>query len=158
MLSSQYCKYAFHQYGEALRGICGILGSTSESIRLALIAALLIFVFESMFGDTKSAVKNIQSALDMANQRLLPRCHAYRSPFVTRAFLPPNIADLVDEEILRSFLRLDQPAIGLLSRIQGPRLRQDKMLNSMLYLEEFQIPEKFRTVNEARLCYEKIRF
>ncbi|KAF8850285.1 hypothetical protein BDZ45DRAFT_196938 [Acephala macrosclerotiorum] len=157
-LSSQHRKYALHQYGRALRGIRGILGSSAQSLRITLIAALLIFVFESMLGDTKSAVRNIQSALDMVNQRLLPRCHGYRGPFVTRAFLPPNMVDLIDEEILKSFLRLDRPAIGLLSRSQGSRPIQDRMISSKLYLEEFQIPNKFRTINEARLCYEMIRF
>ncbi|CZR61401.1 uncharacterized protein PAC_11297 [Phialocephala subalpina] len=158
ILSSQHRKYALHQYGKALKGIRGILGSSTDSLRIALIAALLTFVFESMFGDTRSAVKNIQSALDLVNQRLLPRTHACRGPLVTRAFLPPNMVDLIDEDILKSFLRLDRPAVGLLSRSQGSRPTRDGIISSKLYLDDFQIPDKFRTTNEARVCYERIRF
>ncbi|KUJ19269.1 uncharacterized protein LY89DRAFT_487860 [Mollisia scopiformis] len=156
-LASQHRKYALYEYGKALKGVQAALTLRRDGLRIVLIAALLIFVLESMFGDTKRAVTNIQTALDLINQRLLLMSHACRGPFITRGFLPPSFPDLIEEEILNSFLRLDRPAVGLLSRSKGSR-PQNKMFSSKLYLEDFQIPETFSSIGEARLYYERLRF
>ena len=45
-------EYALTQYGKALNRIQEMVSTGQDSIRIALIAALLIFVFESLHGDT----------------------------------------------------------------------------------------------------------
>lgn len=70
----------------------------------------------------------------------------------------PNIAAFVEDEVLKSFIRLDRPAVGLLSRNKGSRPIQNRILSSKLYLKSFEVPRCFTSIEEARYCYECIRF
>lgn len=64
-------EYALEKYGNALQSMQTELNKSQDNLRVALIATLLIFAFENMYGDARAAVMNIQSALDLVNNRLV---------------------------------------------------------------------------------------
>ncbi|KAH8791154.1 hypothetical protein BGZ57DRAFT_629433 [Hyaloscypha finlandica] len=63
--------------GKASEGCRGraALDKSKDNLHVALIAALLILVFESMNGNTKAAVKNVRSALGVINNTLKCQSH-----------------------------------------------------------------------------------
>ena len=60
--------------------------------------------------------------------------------------------------MLKSFMLLDKGAIGLLKRHMGSRPVEIPILNPKLYLKGFEVPRRFTSIEEARYCYESIRF
>jgi hypothetical protein len=147
--------YALQEYGRALKGLRAAVGSSQSNLRIALIAALLIFVFESMYGDAKAAVANIQSALDLINNRLRWQDH---SPSNKHGTFPSHFSDQVEDDLLKPFIRLDRPAVALLGRSQGFRPKQNRFFSYQRFLEDYRMPSSFGTISEARQYYECIRF
>ena len=154
---STHHQYALQQYGKALKGIQAMVSKGQESMRIALIAALLIFCFESLLGDTSRAVTPIQSSLDLIFKRLSTMSRPYRNsrtrPRGTSASAP------IDEELLWAFMRLDGPSLALLSskdHVSSPPI--NRIFTLAFHEDEFHIPSGFATIAEARLYLEDIKW
>lgn len=62
---------ALKLYGKALKGIRIMLSKGQrDDLRIVLIAALLIFCVENLHGDTKQAMRHIQTTLQLIQQKL----------------------------------------------------------------------------------------
>jgi hypothetical protein len=148
--------YALQKYSQALKRIQGQLSRSQESIRFALIAALLIFVFEALLGDIKVASRHVQRAMDLLDYRL--GC-SNRLGTKTNFIAPPPIAPaFVESEVLRCLRRLDRPGIKLLGGNKGPQPAQTRAFSSTVYLQIYEIPETFVSLEEARHYFELIHF
>jgi hypothetical protein len=147
--------YALQKDGKGLGGMQAALDKSKDNLRVALIAALLIFVFESMNGNTKAAVKNVQSALGVINNTLKCQCHL---PFSKHEPFPSNLSDVVEANLLVPFIRSGRHAVALLAGNKSSRPKSDRYFGFQRYLEDYRIPSSFGTICEARRYYECIRF
>ncbi|KFY89264.1 hypothetical protein V498_06475 [Pseudogymnoascus sp. VKM F-4517 (FW-2822)] len=150
--SDLHRQYAFQQYGQALRNIQARIYADKyqDTARVALIASLLIYCFENLHGDFDSAVRQLQSALQLMQKQLARTTRLYKHANNTSP-----TADL-DDDLVAAFFRLDS---GLLSRDD---LCDAKCIGTRLgmnYLEDIcEIPERFNTISEARNYLEHIQF
>jgi hypothetical protein len=107
-------QYALLQYGEALKAIHQqIVLDCSDSVRTAMISALLIFCFESLSGNVTPTMTHIQSALEIVVKRISSEPHGYQIPSVG-ALGMPSASPLINDELLLAFMRIDR-AIALSS-------------------------------------------
>ena len=62
------------KYSKALRGIQDLIASRTdlETVRVSLIASLLIFCFENLQGEAEAAIRHIKSALNFMRTHLTP--------------------------------------------------------------------------------------
>jgi hypothetical protein len=150
-------QYALQQYGKALKGIQEMVSTGQDSMRIALIAALLIFCFESLLGDTAGAVIPIQSSLDLIFKRLATVTRLSRTSRTKSRVLPE--LGLIDEELLFAYMRLDGPSLAMLSR-QESKLAppSNRIFSLVFYDDDFQVPSGFATISEARLYLEDIKW
>ena len=154
---STHHQYALQQYGKALKGIQAMVAKGQESMRLALIAALLIFCFESLLGDTSRAVTPIQSSLDLILKRLSAMSRPYRTSRTKPRGIPTTVP--IDEELLWAFMRLDGHSLALLSSKEHvPSPPTNRIFSLAFHDEEFYIPSGFATISEARLYLEDIKW
>jgi hypothetical protein len=145
------------QYGKALKRIQMMVATGQDTMRVALIAALLIFVFESMHGDTDRAVTPVQSALEMILRRLSTLSRPYR---VSRT--NPHLSQTpgpIDEELLSAFMRLDGLALALMRTEDQLSAYPTHQIFTMTYhTDNLCIPQCFATISEARLYLEDIKW
>lgn len=151
-------QYALWQYGRALKSIQALISGNrcKDTTRVALIASLLIYCFENMYGDISSAIPHLENALELMHKQLK---HARRQ---YRHFDNASPNPTLDDDLVAAFVRLDN---GLLSR---PGRSRTKKIGSCIirtsildinYLENStQFPEKFHTISEARNYLEQIQF
>lgn len=148
-------EYALMQYGKALKGIQSTVSAGQDSMRIALIAALLIFVFESLHGDTGRALTPIQSAIELILKRISTMQRPYRGSLTVATKKSTSLP--VDEELLSAFISLDGLALAL---VRKPSLRHTQLLDRPTMPpssgSRFGIPSGFATVSEARLYLEDI--
>lgn len=154
---STHHQYALQQYGKALKGIQAMVSNGQDSMRVALIAALLIFCFESLLGDTSRAVTPIQSSLDLIFKRLSTMSRPYRNSRTKPRGSPASAP--IDEELLWAFMRLDGPSLALLSsKDKVPAPPSNRIFTLAFHEDEFYIPSGFATISEARLYLEDIKW
>jgi len=142
-------EYALLQYGKALKGIQNTVSAGQDSMRIALIAALLIFVFESLHGDTTRALTPIQISIDLILKRLSTMHRPYRGSLTNAKKTPSSLP--VDEDLLIAFVRLDGVALSL---IRKPSIKLTQLLDQPIALSSTgnycEIPSGFATISEAR--------
>ncbi|KAG0651973.1 transcription regulator [Hyphodiscus hymeniophilus] len=157
MERSMHNQYALQQYGKALKGIQAMVSNGQKPMRIALIAALLIFCFESLLGDTGRAITPIQSSLDLIFKRLSTMSRPYRNSRTKPRGSPASAP--IDEELLWAFMRLDGPPLVLLSnRHQAPSPPTNRIFTLAFHEDELYIPCGFATISEARLYLEDIKW
>ena len=149
-------EYALLQYGKALKGIQSTVSAGQDSLRIALIAALLIFVFESLHGDTGRALTPIQISIELILKRLSTMQRPYRGSLTNANKTPSSLP--VDEDLLMAFIRLDGLALSL---VANPSRRYTHLLDRLTTLSSTgnrrsEIPSGFATVSEARKYYDDI--
>lgn len=152
---NSHLEYALLQYGKALKGIRNTVSAGQDSMRVALIAALLIFVFESLHGDISRALNPIQISIEL----ILKRLATVQRPFcgsLKAAKKPPSSLP-VDKELLVAFIRLDGLALSLVTKSS---FNYTQLLDRPTTLSSTSrcstIPSIFATVSEAREYYEDI--
>jgi hypothetical protein len=145
-------QYALQQYGRALKSVQARISANQyrDTTRIALIASILIYGFENLYGDLDFALGHLEGALQLMHKQLARATRHYKhsenkSPTST-----------LDDELVAAFFRLD---CGLLSR---DAMSCAETIGSRLginYLESIcEVPEKFNTVSEARNFLENIQF
>jgi hypothetical protein len=145
-------QYAFQQYGRALKSIQARISADQyrETTRVALIASLLIYCFENLYGDLDSALRHIESALRLMQKQLARANRRYKHS--KNSSPTPNL----DDDLVAAFFRLDS---GLLSRDDICEAESIGSRLGMKYLEDIcEIPERFNTISEARNYLENIQF
>jgi hypothetical protein len=115
-----------------------------------LIASLLIYGFENLYGDLPLALKHLESALQLMKTQLLHTAREYK-----HSNNSSPTSDL-DDDLVAAFFRLDS---GLSARDDicdaesiGSRLGVNYLDNT------FEIPERFTNISEARNYLESIQF
>jgi len=154
---NSHLQYALMQYGKALKRIQEMVSTGQDSIRVALIAALLIFVIESLHGDTGRAITPIQSAQELILKRLsnMPRIYRNSRTCLNRSHGPPPI----DEDLLAAYMRLDGPTMAIMRKIgKQPPYPAHRIFKLCYLTDEFIIPKGFATISEARTYLEDIKW
>ncbi|RDW62448.1 hypothetical protein BP6252_11881 [Coleophoma cylindrospora] len=145
-------QYAFQQYGRAIKAVQARISidQHQDVTRIALIASLLIYCFENLYGELPSAIGHLEGALQLMHKQLAQARRRYkhsenRSPTLS-----------VDDELVGAFFRLDS---GLLSRDQISHAASSGSRLGMKFLEDvLEVPKTFSTVAEARSVLEHIQF
>ncbi|TVY65763.1 Transcriptional regulatory protein moc3, partial [Lachnellula suecica] len=151
-------QHALQQYGEALKGIREMVAMGQDSLRIALISALLIFCFESMHGDLGRAIAHVQSALDMIVKRISDSPRSYYFTRVNTIGRRGSGAT-IDDDLLTAFMRLDRPSLTLLSkRKENAPLLTTRIFTLLFSEEHLEIPRGFATIGEARIYLEDLKW
>jgi hypothetical protein len=151
-------KYALKEYGRALKGVQEMISNPHrlDATRLALIASLLIFCFESLHGDFDMAIKHMESALHLMNKQLLRASGRYKH---LQNWSP--IPDL-EEDLVTEFVRLDSHLVSRTDNSKTRRMGSEIVMTSILNVnwdaEAYEVPHRFTTINEARRFLEYIQF
>jgi hypothetical protein len=140
---STHLQYARIQYGRALAGIQRSLDK-KQSARVALIAAVLIYCFEHLNGEVDSAIRHMESALQLMRQQLLRKS---RFKFLNDISPIPEF----DGAIIAAFVQIDN---AILSRLDGTVRPAILDVN---YPED-EVPTRFRDIAEARKYLEMLQF
>lgn len=151
-------QYALMQYGRALQRIQSMVATGQHTMRIALITALLIFVFESLHGDTERAVTTILSALELILRRLssFPRQNRVSRVSSHRS---QNCLIPIEEDLLSAFIRMDgPPMITLGKEEQGFNYPLRQIFSMAYHTKELSIPSCFASISEARLYLEEIKW
>ena len=114
-----------------------------------MIASLLIYSFENLYGELDFALGHLEGALQLMRKQL---AHATRHYKHSENRSPTSA---LDDDLVAAFFRLD---CGLLSR---DAISYAENIGSRLvinYLEIIEVPEKFNTLSEARNFLENIQF
>jgi hypothetical protein len=145
-------QYAFQQYGRALKNVQARISANKrrETMRIALIASLLIYCFENLYGELDSALGRLEGALRLMHKHLkhVSRLHKHSEN------TSPTSA--LDDDLVAAFFRLDS---GLLSKDRICDAEDTGSRLGINYLEDLcEIPERFTTISEARSYLEHIQF
>ena len=153
---SSHHQYGLQRYGEALKGIQSMVVMGQDSMRTALISALLIFCLESLQGNPQ-AIIHVQSAIEMTARRILNEPHAFY--FSRISTLGTAGSPRIEQDLLTAFMRLDRPALTLLTRKRGtPQPDSERIFNILCRQERLEIPSGFATITEARVYLEDIKW
>jgi hypothetical protein len=150
-------QHALQRYGEALKGIREMVATGQDSMRIALISALLIFCFESLHGDLGRAIAHVQSAIDMIVKRISNTPRSYYFSRVNALGIRGSAA--IDDDLLTTFMRLDRPSLTLLSkRKENAPLLTTRIFTLLFSEEHLEIPRGFATTAEARVYLEDLKW
>lgn len=133
------------RYGKALRGIQELVAARNdlESVRTTLIASLLIFIFETTYGNKEQAISHAQASLKLMRLRLGTPKHEY-SHLRRLASLPG-----LEDEVVATFVRLDSV---IMSRVGNPHDIRKSVLEFNITDGNKYMPHEFRDFAEAK-CY-----
>ena len=145
-------QYAFQNYGRALRELQVRISANPyrDTTRIALIASLLIYCFENIYGEIDSALGHLEGAFRLMQKQLKNASRPYKHS--------DNVSPIssLDDDLVGAFFRLDS---GVLSR---DHICEAEHIGSRLgikYLEDnCDVPEIFATISEARNYLEHIQF
>ncbi|TVY46627.1 hypothetical protein LOCC1_G003298 [Lachnellula occidentalis] len=150
-------QHALQQYGEALKGIQTLVATGQDSMRIALISALLIFCFESLHGDLRQAIVQVQSAIDMIVKRISNNPQAYHFSRVNALGIPESAA--IDGDLITAFMRLDRPSLTLLSkRKENAPILTSRIFTLLFSEEHLELPRGFASTAEARVYLEDLKW
>ncbi|KAH6681310.1 hypothetical protein B0J14DRAFT_212965 [Halenospora varia] len=135
-------QYALQQYGEALKGIREMVASGQDSMRIALISALLIFCFESLHGDLGRGIFHIQSAIELIVKRIAEAPRSFYFPRTTALGIRGSSA--IDDDLLTAFMRLDRPSMAVMRRKEEPPLESNRIFTLLFSHEHLEIREDLR--------------
>ncbi|KAL2197407.1 hypothetical protein P885DRAFT_35265 [Corynascus similis CBS 632.67] len=156
----RHWEMAFKQYSNACNALVKAESAESTSNRTRLMASVLLACFDSFVGDHRQAIVQIQTGLG-----LLERLRAQRK----RAFLSSS-DEPVEEELTQMFTRLaiqaksydmafhfPQPWVVRLTsnQAQDPESPASDA-SSPISLNQDPIPDRFTSVMEARLAWDKL--
>lgn len=151
-------QYALRQYGRALKGIQAMVSTNQHggTTRIALIASLLIYCFENLYGELDSAIAHLESALQLMHKQLAHSSRRYRHS----QNKSPTVA--LEDDLVAAFVRLDN---GLLSRIEksktenvGSGFARPSILRIDYPEDICDVPDRFGTIFEARNYLEHFQF
>jgi len=145
-------QYAFQQFGRSLRLIQARISTNKyeDITRVALIASLLIYCFESVHGEPEPALGHLESAFRLMRKELTCANRRYEHS----KNVSPSL--ILDDELVAAFFRLD---IVVSSRDQICKARKFSSRLGINYLEDLcQVPRRFSSISEARNYLEHIQF
>lgn len=117
-----------------------------QHIRLALIAALLVYCFENFHGGHKTAINHIQSGIFLMNEWQATRSRRSLLP------APSPLPDAIEDDLINAFYRLDMTMVWVDPTFS---LKFASMNRSDL-LVPIHIPAVFTSIEEARTCFVNI--
>jgi hypothetical protein len=147
-------QYALLRYGRGLKRIQEMVSTGQDSSTVALITALLIFVFENMHGDTYRAVRPMKSALE-----LIVRLFSTPPQQQHGSFPVTKPLQTWDREFVLPFIRQDSIYLTLLS--ERHHQHQESIAprpNCFYTMETLLIPSTFTTIAEARLYLDDMKW
>ncbi|KAK4043480.1 hypothetical protein C8A01DRAFT_32410 [Parachaetomium inaequale] len=156
----RHWEMAFRQYSDACNALVKSESAESTSHRTRLMASVLLACFDSFVGDHRQAIVQIQTGLGLLDQLRAER---------RRAFLSSS-DEPVEEELTQMFTRLaiqaksydmafhfPQPWVVRLTSNQGQDPASPASeASSPIGLSQDPIPDRFASVMEARLVWDKL--
>jgi hypothetical protein len=152
-------KYALREYGRALKSIQGMISDPNrrDTARIALIASLLIFCFENLLGDFDLAIMHMESALHLMNKQLLQAAGRRYNHFKNASPTPS-----LEDDLVTAFVRMDSALLSRTDNSSTRRMGSDIVRTPILDInysaDVYNVPHRFRTINEARSYLEHIQF
>lgn len=146
-------KYAFLEYGKALKGVRQIVKSnTPDSTRNVLVASLLIYCFEALHGNTETSIQYLKSALAVS----LRNRHG-AGPLMYKHFESSSPSQDIEADLITAFARLDG---NLANRLESHDPSLGTVLGIQLdyYNENYTIPARFIDPETARRYLEHIQY
>lgn len=128
-------QYAFQQYGQALKSVQARISANKyrDTTRVALIASLLIYCFENLYGDLDSALRHLEGALQLMQKQLAHTSRRYKHSNNS------SPTSKLEDDLVAAFFRLDS---GLLSRDNICNAKSSGSRLGMHYLKDTcEIPE-----------------
>lgn len=146
----EHHQYALQKYHKAVKGIQHVIATRKDSLRIALIAALLIFCFENFHGDIRNAARSTKSAVDCLYAWLekTPRGSGGLSP-------KPSV---LEDELVGIFCRLGRLLViysvmhGSVDGAPGLAARNNDLNPAATLLRS--PPRKFKNLTEAKKYWE----
>jgi len=133
-------RYALLRYDRALRSMRRAI-SRSDNIRLALVACLLVFCFESHLENQQSAITHAMSGVKLL------RDWQSNYPGLTSPADKSPAPSIVEDELIQSFARLDLQ-VSILLDVRTAEFHQAIVEESANALKG--MPSTFKDVSEAR--------
>lgn len=146
-------QYALRTYGSAIQGIRKLLQNPHQySLRIALVASLLIYCVESMIGEHSRAITNIKTTIGLMSNQLMAKFR----PDSERIYPDSQI----EEKLLVKFRQLGRPTVTNQSQTVAAPFTPGSNVDFMstLYNRNLYIPKKFPNVDDARSTLEQIRY
>jgi hypothetical protein len=159
----EHHQYALQRYGNVLRGVRMVISARKDSMRIALIASLLIFCFENFHGDVQNAIGNVKSAVEFMYS--WPEKQSQSPEF--RGFSPAPI--VVEDELVVAFFRLARYMILFHGRIEDTYPKAKRSLDPFAHFSPtrdrnpnnatspvLSMPSVFKSIAEAKLYWDPI--
>lgn len=142
--------YAVDQYGKGLAGIRRIAESRQPgAARHAIIAAILIYCFESMYEGPETGVQHFEKALHYLSTELARHGRPYRH-LATSSPAPD-----FEHELVEAFVRLDS---GLMTRPSSCLSDRAHQFRVTCDFSDQSLPPSFSSIKEARSHLEQAHF
>lgn len=142
--------YALNQYGRGLTGIRGVVESQQPgAARHALIAAILIYCFESIYNGPENAVLQFERALHFLSTELARVGRPYRH--LSTSSPTPEF----EHELIAGFVRLNS---SLMARPAGFTSKPVQKFLVTCDFSDQAMPPSFSSIDEARKYFEQAQF
>jgi hypothetical protein len=145
-------QYAFQQYGRALKTIQTKISANQyrDTMRIALIASLLIYCFENLYGELDSALGHLEGAFRLMQKQLR---HANRRYKHSQNISPSSA---LEDDLVGAFFRLDSQVLSRDHLCEAEKIGSRLGIN---YFEDIcDVPKRFNSISEARNYLEHIQF
>jgi len=141
-------QYALKLYEKSLRGMRDAIATGKHNIRNALVACLLVFVFEGMLGNQAAAALHAESGLNLLFQSVTSN-NIDQSWEVRKA----ATHSYFEEDLLMAFSTLDLQVLLFIDRRSKEAHEQLKSFQTRVI---GTLPAKFKSLDEARQLWQLI--
>ncbi|PNP37752.1 hypothetical protein TGAMA5MH_10353 [Trichoderma gamsii] len=146
-LASSHHQYALEQYHKAIKGMQNI--ATGNNIRTVLITILIIVCFEALHGNQEAAAAQLQNGIALVQEWQKSKPNASKHPLGFSSPAP----NVIDDYIVQFFGRLEIQAMSF--RDTRPPECHANLINEGKEVIQ-QMPERFASINEARVYLDLI--
>lgn len=150
--AGSHYSYALEQYGKGLTEIRRVTESQKpDAARHALIGAILIYCFESIYDGPETAIPHFEKALCFINTELARLGQSYRHLTTSSPALDLGLGD----ELVAAFVRLEGGLISRPSAFISNRMPQ--FLVTCDFSNDY-LPPSFSSIDQARNYLEQAQF
>lgn len=141
-------QYALKQYEKSLRGMRDAIARGKHNLRNALIACLLVFIFEGMLGNQAAAAMHAESGLNLLFQSAIGD-----SPGKSWQGQKSATHQRFEEDLLLAFSALDLQVLLFMDRRSKTIHEQMKIFQTKII---GTMPAEFKSLDEARSLWQLI--
>ena len=141
-------QYALKLYEKSLRGMRDAIATGKHNMRNALIACLLVFIFEGMLGNQAAAAVHAESGLNLLFQSAITN-----KPGQSWETRKAATHQYYEEDLLMAFSALDLQVLLFIDRRSKDTHEQMKAFQTRVI---GTLPAKFKSLHEARHFWQLI--